>query len=101
MKNIINITGDPIENFNININSKLYAFEIMYNARFDFWTLSLSEGITPIFKAFKLVQGVDIGGIFNLDINGRLYIEGISGDLSDPVRGDLGNNKRLIYDSGV
>jgi hypothetical protein len=101
MKNVINITGDPIENFNININSKLYAFELMYNARFDFWTLSLSEGITPIFKAFKVVQGVDIGGIFNLDINGRLYIESISGDLSDPTSNDLGKDKRLIYDSEI
>ncbi|NBQ16880.1 hypothetical protein EBU24_01040 [bacterium] len=99
MRNVIQLTNAAIQNFNVNINNTLYTFNISYNARFDFWVLSLYQNSIPLFEAFKLVQGVDIGAIFNLPINGVLYIESISGDLSDPTRANLGNDMRLIYDN--
>ena len=98
MKSIIPVTGAPIENFNLVLKQKLYTFKIMFNARFNFWTLSLYVNQAPLFESFKLVQGVNIGEIFNIDIGGKLYIESISNDLSDPTRNDFGKDKQLIYD---
>lgn len=98
MKNIISVTNDPIQIFNVNIDRILYTFKILYNARFDFWTLSLFKNDDPIFISFKLIQGVNIGEIFNPEFQGVLYIDSVSGDDSDPTLSDFGGDKRLIYD---
>lgn len=101
MRRVIPIAGVPIERFNININRTLYTFFLYYNARFDFWVVSLSINDISLFDSFKIVQGVDIGGIFNIDIGGRLFIDSVTENLDDPTRNDLGTDKLLIYDDTV
>jgi hypothetical protein len=101
MKNVIPILGVPLERFNVNLNGTLYTFFIAYNARGGFWTISLLVNDVPLFEGFKAVQGVDIGGLYNLNIGGRLYIESITDDLSDPTRDNFGNDMRLIYDDSL
>jgi hypothetical protein len=98
---IIPISGFPDEQFNISINNKLYTFRFQYNERFDFWVFSLSLNEVVIFEGLKMVQGVNLGELYLLDIGGVFQVRSISGDLSDPTRNDLGTDKRLFYVTAV
>ena len=94
---IIPLSGFPDENFSLSLNNTLYQFNVKYNGRFDYWSLSMFENDVPLFEGVKLVQGVNLTELYLLDIGGYLTITSISGDDSDPTRDDLGKDKVLNF----
>lgn len=97
---VIPITGAaaPDETFNINLGGTLYTFHIQYNARFDFWVMTVSLNGITLFTSVKLVQGVDdLAKSYNANLGGKLQIQSISNDPADPTLNDMGFDKRLVY----
>jgi len=101
MKFIIPIAGVPNENFRLTLDNKEYRFSFYYNFTFRFWVMSLGFGSETIFQNVKVVQGINIGDIYNPSrtlFKGVFYISSLSGSQADPTFDNFGKDMRLIYE---
>lgn len=89
------------ETFNVNLGGTLYTCDFVYNFEGQFWVFTLTLNSVILFYRAKVVQGVNIGQIFNAEtkVAGKFFVQSTSGNMTDPVFGDfgLGLDQQLIY----
>ena len=99
MNYIIDIGNDTNENLKINLNNKVFEFQVRYNFIGNYWNLSILLNDNVILNNAKLVQGIIIGNnltSFLKEINGSLYVYSYSNDYSTPTLNDFGKDKDKV-----
>lgn len=94
----LNITNDPSQLFDINLDGTDYTFSIKFNSRSNVWTADIVNTLTTeqILMGAPLVVGQDILEPYNFNI-GTLTVIDTSSALVDATIDDMGTRIIFLY----
>ena len=86
------------QRFNLEIvaEDKILVFEIFYNSRGQFFTMSLTHSNAPLIVGVKLVSGTPLFRQFNILVGDFIIVNSTS-KLDDPKLGDFDTSCELFY----